>query len=146
MTRGVELCNPGNLERDPKVAWLGQLGTQTDPRFVGFINPLFGFRALALVLLHYVERDGCAATVREIVTRYEGGKANPDHNNIPAYILFVSQQIGFDPDATLELRLEHPTVGNDLPALMWAMSLQEIGDSGWRDQIVGALYAAAGQL
>lgn len=103
-TRGEKNQNPGNIDFDPAIHWVGQLGLERCPvdesyrcRFARFSDPIYGIRALAKLLVTYITRDG-ANTVRKIVERW----APPsDDNDTSAYVTAVAGTVGFDPGAIL---------------------------------------------
>jgi hypothetical protein len=86
----VKRNNPGNI-RPP------------DGRgFLTFPTLTAGIVGLARQLQIYQDRHRLN-TVAGIVTRYEGGPANTDHNDIAGYIRHVSTWTGFDPNRKLDL-------------------------------------------
>ncbi|SDB51146.1 hypothetical protein SAMN03159290_03904 [Pseudomonas sp. NFACC13-1] len=65
---------------------------QTDSQYVQYINPRWGIRAIARVLITYQDKrhaaDGSTIdTVREIIERW----APPSENNTDAYIISVAR-------------------------------------------------------
>src|ERR1019366_8503153 len=93
-TRGERNCNPGNLDKVGTL-WQGMAQDQsTDSRFVVFLDPLWGIRALAKVLLTYYRKDGLT-TVRAIIDKW----APPVENNDIAYMNDVAGHLGVGQDA-----------------------------------------------
>lgn len=98
--RGVRNNNPGNIDFNPRNAWVGQLGLELGvfrPRFARFDSPENGIRALGKLLLNYRGKDGLPGTggpgidtVRETITRWAPGY----ENNTEAYIAAVAHQLG----------------------------------------------------
>jgi hypothetical protein len=94
---GVRLNNPCNVERT-NVQWQGMTPVQTDPKFLSFISPSWGFRCAARVFHEYVNKDGCS-TITEIINRW----APSVENNVSAYISDVCSYMGgIDPDAPFD--------------------------------------------
>lgn len=71
---------------------------QPDQDFVTFIDPLWGLRAMAKVLLAYTILHG-RRTVRAIVNRW----APTSENDTDAYVAMVARAMRVDPDAPLDL-------------------------------------------
>lgn len=104
-TRGERNNNPGNLDFEEAVPWLGQLGLELVPegesylpRFARFDTAINGIRALARELLTYSRVHHCG-TCRAIVDRW----APPAENDTGAYVADVAARLGVDPGATLDL-------------------------------------------
>lgn len=115
MTRGLRNNNPGNLT-DDGTDWEGLDSPRNDGRFLRFISPEYGIRALGRNLSNYVARDGIAPTVAALISRW----APPSENNTAAYIATVSRDLGVDDNETLDLT-------SALPALVAAITSQENG-------------------
>lgn len=94
--RGLRNNNPGNVVATAD-RWEGQTGS--DGRFATFETPEAGIRALARTLLTYQEKHGLN-TVDGIVRRW----APPGENNTAAYAKAVSEVMGIEPTAKLDLR------------------------------------------
>ena len=73
--------------------WKGMSPEQTDPSFVQFVNPAYGFRAAFVLLRTYRKKYGCD-TIRKIIERW----APPNENNTEAYIRHVSEWSGIGAD------------------------------------------------
>lgn len=98
-TRGERNNNPGNIRlTSPQIPWEGMSPTQTDPAFVQFIDPQHGIRAMRVNFQTYYNNYGIN-TVTGIISRW----APPSENNTAAYITQVANQMGVDPNATLDL-------------------------------------------
>ncbi len=95
MTRGIRNNNPGNLV-DTGINWKGLDHPRNDGRYLRFVAPEWGIRALVRVLNAYYHRHGLH-TVRAIITRY----APPTENDTEAYIRHVAQALGVSPDQPL---------------------------------------------
>lgn len=87
-TRGVRNNNPGNIDRNA-TKWQGMAAKQTDPRFITFITPQYGIRAMAKTLLTY-QNTWKLKTVKGIINRW----APPVENNTSAYVTAVAGALG----------------------------------------------------
>jgi hypothetical protein len=98
-TRGEANRNPGNLEREPEVQWLGMSADQGgDARFCIFDDMLHGMRALMRLLLFYQRHHG-DQTVRQVIDRW----APPSENDANSYVFDVASRINVRPDEILDL-------------------------------------------
>jgi hypothetical protein len=131
MTRGLRNNNPGNIV-DDGTDWEGLDTPRNDGRFLRFMKPEYGIRALARVLTNYVGRDGVPPTVEAIITRF----APPTENNTAAYIAKVSSDLSVDSASTLDL----PSV---LPALVASIVSQENGLNPYSTDLIAAGVALA---
>lgn len=96
--RGIRNKNPGNLDRTAD-KWQGMAADQSsDPRFVVFVAPHWGIRALVKVLLRYQRKHGIK-TISGIIKRW----APAIENNTPAYIAQVAKACGVEPDDTIDI-------------------------------------------
>lgn len=109
-TRGERNNNPGNIERVPGTVWKGQDPDQSgDSRFVKYIKPVFGIRALARILMTYSrlypqDTPQDIDTVSEIISRWAPPKkGGVVENNTAAYIRAVAAHLGVDPNATIDI-------------------------------------------
>lgn len=57
-TRRVSYNNPGNIDRNPRDNWQGQLGLEVGVAKFRFDTPENGIRALGKLLLAYRGKDG----------------------------------------------------------------------------------------
>lgn len=111
--RGIRLNNPGNISYgDP---WRGMTADQKDPRFITFLSPEYGIRALARVLLNYQRKHGIR-TVEGIITRY----APPFENDTKAYVAAVAAACKVAPTDVID-------VAEYLPDLVPAIIRHENG-------------------
>ena len=107
------ICNPGNL-RQNSVVFMGELrqpfefrGAMINPlnnQFKSFISMSYGYRAMVRVLRSYVNKG--YKTLTQIINRY----APSTENNTNAYIQYVSQRAGIDPNADLTTLINGPYV------------------------------------
>lgn len=108
--RGVRNANPGNIDFNPRNAWLGQLGLEqgvANPRFARFDSPENGIRALGKLLINYRGKDGLPGvggagidTVRETVSRWAPG----NENNTEAYIAAVTSKLGVKANDVINIK------------------------------------------
>ena len=112
---GIQLNNPGNLEVGGPV-FIGQVGTQG--KWLKFIDPPHGLRAIIERLKAYQINDGCT-TWNQMINRY----APPSDNNpTQAYAANVAKACGMDADTPVDFT--NPTICADA---MEAITLQENG-------------------
>ncbi|RME84157.1 MAG: structural protein [Zetaproteobacteria bacterium] len=95
LVRGSRNNNPGNLI-DNGINWKGLDNPRNDGRYLRFVSPEWGIRALVKVLYAYYHKHGLR-TVRAIITRY----APPTENDTEAYVQHVARELGVSPDAPL---------------------------------------------
>jgi hypothetical protein len=89
--RGIRNNNPGNIERN-SIRWKGMAADQRgDDRFVIFVSPQWGIRAMARILLGDW-REG-QNTVASLIQEW----APPVENNTSAYVQAVANALGVDP-------------------------------------------------
>ena len=141
LPRGISNCNPGNIDRHPGVHWQGQAADQSkDPRFVVFLAPEWGIRAIARILLTYQTarkaRDGSRIdTIREIIDRW----APPNENNTGAYARHVAELTGIDVNQKIDVR-DYDT----MRALVVAIITHENGTQPYSDEQITAGLEQAG--
>jgi hypothetical protein len=119
--RNVRLNNPGNVDRT-SIVWQGMSAIQSDPRFITFIAPQWGFRCMARILLGDY-REG-AVSVHELINRW----APPVENDTGAYVTDVAERCRVDLDATLSLPPQ-------LLPLLKAIAIHE-GGCPWQDSVI----------
>jgi hypothetical protein len=112
MTRGLRNNNPGNIV-DDGTNWEGLAAPRSDGKFLRFVSPEYGIRAMGRILTNYVSRDGLPATVNALVRRWSATDQD-------AYVDKVSGDLGVDPNAPLDLP-------SQLPALVASMTSMENG-------------------
>jgi hypothetical protein len=98
LPRGIRLNNPGNIRHGDKWQGLALEAEQDDPSFCRFIDPSWGIRAIARLLIMYQDKYHIR-TVRAIIDRW----APTVENDTNAYIAAVCASTGFDPDEKLDL-------------------------------------------
>lgn len=99
LPRGIRNYNPGNIDRVAGTRWQGQAKEQRDSRFATFVDPVWGIRAIARVLITYQDKrrakDGSRIdSVREIIERW----APAHENDTSAYAKHVATALGIGPD------------------------------------------------
>jgi hypothetical protein len=122
--RGLLNNNPGNIDRT-KSMWTGEI-EGGDKRFKTFATPELGIRAIVENLRSYETKYGIN-TVEGIIKRW----APPNENDTKSYISFVSQQLGVDP--TAQLNLSDPAT---LQALSTAIILKENGKNPYGQEVI----------
>jgi hypothetical protein len=135
--RGERNHNPCNLRYNRATPWQGLDNPPLDDHgLCRFVDDLHGLRAGAKDIHNKFARDGLK-TVRAIVDKY----APPNENDTAAYIAFVAERMGVDPDA--QLALDGP---DQLFAFVKAVVQEEEGrdiypDALVREAVVQALAA-----
>lgn len=129
-SRPIRLNNPGDLERVSGVSWLGEADTQPDPRFVAFVSPEYGFRALARTLATYQSKHGLK-TVGQIINRW-APPGLADHNPTAAYAKLVADEC----DVGVDDYVNAGTVSIMLP-MCRAIAREESGvPAPWPDSVI----------
>lgn len=95
--RGIRNNNPGNIEYTG-TEWQGLDDPKHDGRFMRFVDPVYGIRALARVLSNYQKLHGIN-TVRGIINRW----APPHENNTDSYINHVASYLGVGADEPINV-------------------------------------------
>ena len=95
--RGIRNRNPGNIRKSSD-RWKGLAPLQSDPAFFVFEAPLWGIRAMAVILRNYQRRNGLKSPA-QIIGRW----APAGENDTAGYAAAVSKAMGIDPRAPLDL-------------------------------------------
>ena len=113
LPRGIRNRNPGNIRRSGD-RWKGLAPLQSDPAFFVFETPLWGIRAMAVILRNYQRRHGLKS-LAQIVGRW----APAGENDTAGYVAAVSKAMGVEPraparpaqrcDTALTHRCHHPS-------------------------------------
>ena len=90
--RGIRNRNPGNI-RKSRDRWKGLASLQSDPAFFVFETPLWGIRAMAVILRNYQRRHGLKS-LAQIIGRW----APAAENDTAGYVAAVSKAIGVGPE------------------------------------------------
>ena len=98
LPRGIRNRNPGNI-RKSRDRWKGLASLQSDPAFFVFETPLWGIRAMAVILRNYQRRHGLKS-LAQIIGRW----APAAENDTAGYVAAVSKAIGVEPRAPVDLR------------------------------------------
>lgn len=96
--RGIRNRNPGNIRRSGD-RWKGLAPLQSDPAFFVFDAPLWGIRAMAVILRNYQRRNGLKS-IAQIVGRW----APAGENDTAGYVAAVSKEMGVGSREHLDLR------------------------------------------
>jgi hypothetical protein len=101
--RGIRNRNPGNVKRSSS-NWLGKVpfSQSTDPTFEQFVEPKYGLRVIAYLLLKY-QRDKGKRTVRALISEPGGWAPSNTDKNPAAYSTFVANAIGVPETAFIDL-------------------------------------------
>ncbi|HDX1017737.1 hypothetical protein ACFGXH_02940 [Pasteurella multocida] len=100
---GIRNNNPGNIEWGSP--WQGlKAKTKNSGRFAEFESPVYGIRAIAVLLITYYDkrksRDGSKIdTIKEVIERW----APPVENNSTAYAKAVSDLLGVTPTSKINM-------------------------------------------
>lgn len=94
MARGIDNCNPLNIEKN-STRWQGLRPVQTDSRFFQFVSMEYGYRAAFITLSNYRKLHGLV-TLRGWINRWAPTVENPTDN----YLGYVSRKsrVGEDED------------------------------------------------
>lgn len=94
MARGIDNCNPLNIEKN-STRWEGLRPEQTDRRFFQFVSMEYGYRAAFITLSNYRKLHGLV-TLRGWINRWAPTVENPTDN----YLGYVSRKsrVGEDED------------------------------------------------
>lgn len=95
MARGIDNCNPLNIEKN-STRWQGLRPLQTDRRFFQFVSMEYGYRAAFITLSNYRKLHGLT-TLRGWINRWAPSVENPTDN----YLRFVSGRSGVGEDEDL---------------------------------------------
>lgn len=104
--RGIRNNNPGNIRWGDN--WQGLIAShmRTDKSFCQFTEPVYGLRAICVILVNYGNRNGQPNigapgidTVREVIGRW----APPNENDTESYIASVAKAVGVDPNRHIDL-------------------------------------------
>ena len=113
LTRAQRNNNPLNIDRT-NIRWMGMSADQSsDPRFIVFTDPMYGFRAAARIIHGHF---GDFNTVRQIITRWAPGV----ENDTAAYIKDVADRMCVTADRKLTWTI-------DALPLLRAMAIHENG-------------------
>lgn len=123
LTRGLRNNNPGNIRRSSDT-WQGLRPEQTDPDYFQFVDPIYGLRAIARILLNYRDRYGLD-TVAKIITRWSPPSENPTRELIDG----AAQRLGVNANQTIDVRAW-------LPQLVAAIVRQENGVQPYSDETI----------
>ena len=121
--RGIRNNNPGNIRKGTS-QWQGMSPQQTDSAFVQFVNPVYGIRALAVLLKNYQSRYGLN-TVEGLISRY----APPNENITGSYVKAVANAIGVDARQPIN-------VEQHLPGLVAAITKHENGMQPYPESLI----------
>jgi hypothetical protein len=126
---GLRQNNPGNIDYSAETHWLGQMVPHPGGRFVWFVAPEWGMRAILVTLQTYQRRDGCK-TVGDFIRRW----APSTENNVTAYLGDVcgrlESSLGFDVTEAGYIDMERK---DECTALAQAITRHENGSQPYTD-------------
>lgn len=122
LPRGLRNNNPGNIERT-SVRWKGMAVEQRDPRFITFVAPQWGLRAIARILLGDW-REG-QNTIASLIEEW----APPHENDTAAYVRAVGRAAGVDPYRPADI----PSL---LPKIIPAIVMHENGRQPYTPELI----------
>jgi len=97
LPRGIRNRNPGNI-RKSRDRWKGLAPLQSDPAFFVFETPLWGIRAMAVILRSYQRRHGLKSPA-QIIGRW----APAGENDAAGYVAAVSKAMNVRARAQIDL-------------------------------------------
>lgn len=104
LPRAVRNANPGNIDANPRNKWVGIMpmakrnaAQLAEKRFEVFETPVYGFRAMALLLQTYQDKHNLN-TIRQLISRWAPGH----ENNTEAYIAIVARKVGVRADDLID--------------------------------------------
>lgn len=103
-SRGLRNNNPGNI-KETATNWQGQIKPSADPPFAQFSDPVWGARAM-IILVKRTYRGYGLNTIRAIITRY----APPSENDTEAYISAVVGKTGLSANRVLSTEDDYKRV------------------------------------
>lgn len=126
MSRGIRNNNPGNIRWGS--AWQGLKvgGKEIDKEFCVFLEPEYGIRAMAKILLNYSKLYKIN-TVAGIIHRW----APPSENNTVSYINHVASELKAEPDETIDVSNK-----NVMLKLVKAIIKHENGEQPYDDKTI----------
>jgi hypothetical protein len=133
VARGLRNNNPGNIDYHTENNWLGQTGIE-DPasngsqRFAKFNTPAYGIRAIAMLLLKYYYTYSLH-NIAGMLSRWAPNKENAT----TSYISFVSNKVGIDPYANIDINNQVL-----LTNIVTAIIFEECGSNPYPSNIIDA--------
>jgi len=101
--KSIRNNNAGNI-KDFGIDWRGRDKNYSGD-FVRFLSPVWGFRALAKLLINYQEKHNLN-TIAEIMSRYAPDTENPTNS----YIEYIEKKLGHDKNDYLLVRPNLPII------------------------------------
>ena len=122
LARGLRNNNPMNI-RKTDIDWDGKT-TGSDESFETFIDPVYGIRAGAKLLINYQDRYNLN-TVNDIIGRF----APPSENNTNSYAEHVASAIGVDVNQPINVQ-------DHLHTMIKTMIKHENGVNPYSDNLI----------
>ncbi|MEL6837156.1 MAG: hypothetical protein AAFP77_29395 [Bacteroidota bacterium] len=101
--RGIRNNNPGNLKQsNPRQGWIGAVRNPSDATFEQFELYVYGVRAMVKLIRNKVQ-NGLNTPEKLIGDPQQGwAPAQVDNNSTEAYIDFVADEAGMQPDSLID--------------------------------------------
>lgn len=128
--RGIRNHNPGNIEYTG-TQWQGLADPPSDGRFMRFVSPEYGIRAMARVLTNYERLHGLDY-IGGIIQRW----APAHENNVAVYAGFVADRLGVRATDPIDVEAR-------LPELIAAMIEMENGQQPYAQSTINKGVALA---
>jgi hypothetical protein len=129
--RGFRNNNPGNIRLGQP--WQGLSPTQTDPAFCQFVDPKWGIRAIAKIMMSYKEEG--VQTIGQAITHWSPPS---DSNPTDSYIQNVAKACSIDPNNVVDI-----TALSILPNIIKAIIEQENGSQPYSDDTINEAISLA---
>lgn len=124
--RGIRNANPGNIRWGAAWQGLKAPAERTDPSFCQFVDPVYGIRAIAKIMLTYADAYNLR-TVQGVIGRW----APPNENNTASYVLSVARSMGVGPADQIDVHVQ-PV----MCSLVKAIIQHENGQQPYPDQLI----------
>jgi hypothetical protein len=124
--RGIRNANPGNIRWGSAWQGLKAPAERTDPSFCQFVDPVYGIRAIAKIMLTYADAYNLR-TVQGVIGRW----APPNENNTASYVLSVARSMGVGPADQIDVHVQ-PV----MCSLVKAIIQHENGQQPYPDQLI----------
>lgn len=95
----LEQNNPGNIRYDGHTQWKGLANSPEHNGFCVFIDPVWGLRAMVIIISGYPAKHG-VKTIQQLISTWAPAV---DNNPLSNYVSYVCQQTGYDADQEVDL-------------------------------------------
>jgi hypothetical protein len=108
----IDVNNPGNIRYNPKNQWRGLANPPEKNGYCAFTDPLWGLRAMCIIIAGYKEKYG-VINIDMLIDKW----APPgDDNPTDEYAAYVAQKAGFDPTQNIDLH-DADTLSRIIPGM-----------------------------